>query len=65
MYTIIGAEKRMNGIVVEYRSDSGSATAPFTFAELIDLRINALDLLEHPGNYRVDPQRHRVRENIP
>lgn len=65
MYTIIGAEKRMNGIVVEYRNDSGSATAPFTYADLIVLRINALDLLEHPGNYRVDPGNHRVRENIP
>ncbi|KQC03022.1 MAG: hypothetical protein APR53_06205 [Methanoculleus sp. SDB] len=64
MYQVIGSEKRVNGVVVEYRGDSGSATAPFTYAELIDLRINAFDLLEHPGNYRVDPANGRIRETI-
>jgi hypothetical protein len=32
----------------------------FNFSELIDLKINALDLLEDPKAYQVDLEKHRV-----
>ena len=32
----------------------------FNYSELIDLKINALDLLEDPKAYQVDLEKHRV-----
>jgi len=32
----------------------------FNYAELIDMKINALDLLEHPKSYKVDVTGHKL-----
>jgi hypothetical protein len=56
MEAITGASKKADGIVVAYRN----GTAGFTYQDLIDQRINALDLLEHPGDYELDPEARRI-----
>jgi hypothetical protein len=65
MKDITGVEKRENGIVVEFREGPGYKIEPFTYAELIDLRINALDLLEHPQNYALDREARKIVERMP
>jgi hypothetical protein len=60
MEAITGASKKMNGIVVEYKKGTGYATLGITYQELIDQQINALDLLENPGDYELDPETKQV-----
>jgi len=33
----------------------------FSYSELVDMKINVLDLLEHPGFYQVDGRRRKVK----
>lgn len=60
MEAITGASKKVNGIVVEYKKGTEAATYGFTYQDLIDQKINALDLVEHPGDYEVDPEAGRI-----
>ena len=32
----------------------------FNYSELIDMKINALDLLDHPKSYKVDMDKHTL-----
>ncbi|TAJ45425.1 hypothetical protein [Methanofollis fontis] len=56
MEAITGASKKEDGVVVEYKKGSGYAVVGFTYQDLIDQGINALDLVEHPTDYEVDPE---------
>lgn len=56
MEEITGARKMANGVLVEYRRGSVSQTVGFIYEDLIAMEINALDLVEHPEDYEVDPE---------
>lgn len=56
MEEITGAKKMMNGVLVEYRRGGVSLTLGFTYEDLIAMEINALDLIENPPDYEVDPE---------
>ncbi len=60
MEEIITTVKREDGIQVIWQKGNDIKDVFFTFSELIDMRINALDLLEHPKNYSLDPERHLI-----
>jgi hypothetical protein len=60
MYDIEIAKKMENGIVVFYHKKEEKKYESFNFQELIDLKINSLDLLEHPNRYSVDVEVHKV-----
>ena len=49
-----------NGIAVYYKVGTGEKFESFNYSELIDLKINALDLLQDPKNYAVDTEKHRI-----
>jgi hypothetical protein len=65
MKDITGVKKIDNGIVVEFREGEGYRTDGFTYAELIEMKINALDLLDHPQNYALDRETRRIVERMP
>jgi hypothetical protein len=60
MYNIEGSKKMENGIVVFYLQKEEKKFESFNFQELIDQKINALDLLDHPNRYSVDIEVHKV-----
>ena len=60
MNDIESSKKMENGIVVFYLLKGEKKYESFNYQELIDLKINALDLLEHPHRYSVDIEVHKV-----
>ena len=49
-----------NGIVVFWMEKDVKKNDSFNYSELIDMKINALDLLEHPKSYKVDVPGHKL-----
>jgi predicted RNA-binding protein len=60
MKDIVKTRKMENGVAVYYMEGNEIKQESFNYSELIDLKINALDLLEDPKAYRVDLEKHRV-----
>lgn len=60
MQNITKTRKMENGIAVYYKVGTGEKFESFNYHELIDLKINALDLLQDPKNYAVDTEKHRL-----
>jgi hypothetical protein len=60
MNDIVGSKKMENGIVVFFMEKNEKKYESFNFAELVDMKINALDLLERPKSYKVDVPGHKL-----
>jgi hypothetical protein len=60
MKDIVTTKKMENGIAVYYLEGNEKKLESFNYSELIDLKINALDLLDYPKSYQVDPEKHRI-----
>jgi hypothetical protein len=60
MKDIVKTRKMENGVAVYYMEGNEIKQESFNYSELIDLKINALDLLEDPKAYQVDLEKHRV-----
>jgi hypothetical protein len=60
MHNIIGSRKMENGIVVFWEEGGKRKDESFNFQELIDMKINALDLLDRPDSYKVDKSAHTI-----
>jgi len=60
MNAIVGSKKMENGIVVFWMDKNEKKYESFNYAELVDMKINALDLLERPKSYKVDVPGHKL-----
>ncbi len=60
MHDIISSKKMENGIVVFWDENGKKKDVSFNYEELIDMRINALDLLDQPKSYKVDKEAHKI-----
>jgi hypothetical protein len=60
MNDIVTTRKMENGIAVYYMEGNDLKPESFNYSELIDLKINALDLLKDPKNYQVDLEKHQI-----
>lgn len=60
MRDIVATRKMENGIACYYGDGGRDKFESFTFQELIDQKINALDLLKDPKNYAVDTEKHKI-----
>jgi hypothetical protein len=60
MQDITSSKKMENGIVVFWQEDDGKKYESFNYEELVDMRINALDLLDRPKSYKVDKDAHNL-----
>jgi len=56
MHDIASSRKMENGIVVFWQENGEKVSESFNYSELIDMKINALDLLDRPKSYKVDPK---------
>jgi hypothetical protein len=60
MHDIASSKKMENGIVVFWDEKSEKKYESFNYSELIDMKINALDLLDRPRSYKVDEDKHAL-----
>ena len=60
MHEITSTLKMENGIVVFFEENGARKDESFNYGELVDMKINALDLLDRPKSYRVDPKAHTL-----
>jgi hypothetical protein len=60
MHDIVSSKKMENGIVVFWDEKGEKKYESFNYQELIDMKINALDLLDRPKSYKVDKAAHRL-----
>jgi hypothetical protein len=60
MKDIVTTRKMENGVACYYGATGQEKFESFTYSELIDMKINALDLLEDPKNYAVDTASHKL-----
>ena len=64
MQQITGTKKFQNGIQV-FSTDEGKELSDFfPFEELIEMKINAFDLLENPKIYRIDVKNHKIESSV-
>ncbi|HTY52000.1 MAG TPA: hypothetical protein VMB35_02255 [Methanomicrobiales archaeon] len=61
MQRIVRTERRGDGVNVVWELEGQEMSTWFTFTELIDLKVNALDILTTPGNYGFDEKTGKVR----
>ena len=60
MKDIYSSKKMENGIVVFFDEKDEKKYESFNYGELVDMKINALDLLERPKSYKVDKAAHQI-----
>ena len=60
MQDIISSRKMENGIVVFWEENDERLYESFNYSELRDMKINALDLLDRPKSYKIDPRAHTL-----
>jgi len=66
MQDILSSKRMENGIVVFWEEEGSKKNESFNYSELIDMKINALDLLDRPKSYKVDKATHLiVSQKIP
>ena len=61
MEEITTTKKMENGIALYYGALGAREFVSFNYSELIDMKINALDLLENPKDYILDKENHLVQ----
>jgi hypothetical protein len=60
MKDIVATRKMENGVACYYGQSGREELESFTYSELIDMKINALDLLKDPTNYGIDEKTRTV-----
>ena len=61
MYPVLKTERLGDGVRVVWEKEGREMTSYFSFTELIDMRLNALDVLNTPGNYGIDEKTGEIR----
>jgi len=57
---ILQTERRPDGVRVRGKNMNGEWDIAFTYDQLISQRVNALDLLDHPNNYKIDRAERKI-----
>jgi hypothetical protein len=64
MEQITVTKKYQNGVQV-FWTDGGKALSDFfPYEDLIEMKINAFDLLGNPKIYRIDVKNHRIESSV-
>jgi hypothetical protein len=63
MYDIKASKKMGESILISYEENGTNKYESYTFQELLDMKVNALDLLDRPMKYRVDTAKHWIVPN--
>jgi hypothetical protein len=60
MQPILRTERLGDGVNVVWEKAGKETTSYFSFTQLIDLKVNALDILNTPSNYGIDERTGKV-----
>jgi len=60
MYDIKASRKMGEGILISYEENDVTKYESYNFQDLLDMKINVLDLLDRPMSYRIDPAAHTI-----
>lgn len=60
MQKIVKTERCGDGVNVIWKKAGKETTSYFSFTQLIDMEVNALDLLEHPQSWGMDEKAGKV-----
>jgi hypothetical protein len=60
MHNISSSKKMENGVVVFWEENGEKKYESFNYQELIDMKINSLDLLDRPKSYKMDKAAHTI-----
>ncbi|MDD1677468.1 MAG: hypothetical protein LUQ40_07015 [Methanomicrobiales archaeon] len=54
MRLLMSSRKKVTGIEVTWKEAGATRGRLFSYADLIDMHINAIDLLDHPQAYQIE-----------
>ncbi len=60
MQNVLTTKRMENGVAVYWLEGNERKYDTFNFQDLIDQKINALDLLDNPSGYKIDVSGHMV-----
>jgi len=60
MQKILKTERCGDGVNVAWKKAGKDVTSYFSFTQLIDMQVNALDLIEHPASWGMDEKSGKV-----
>ena len=60
MPDIVASKKVPEGVVVMWGEGSSIKSENFNYQDLIDQKVNVLDLLDRPIAYKIDPKVHKI-----
>ena len=60
MQKIVRTERCGDGVNVVWKKAGKDTTSYFSFTQLIDMQVNALDLLAHPQSWGMDEKNGKV-----
>jgi hypothetical protein len=60
MQKIMRTERCGDGVNVVWKKAGKETTTYLSFTQLIDMQVNALDLLQHPGSWGMDEKMGKV-----
>jgi hypothetical protein len=61
MQQIVTAAKRETGVEIQYEKESSILGTFVSYSQLIDMKVNALDLLKDPEMYLFDEGRRMIQ----
>ncbi len=64
MHKIESCTKYQNGIQIFWTEEEKKFADFFPYEELIDMKINVLDLLKNPAIYRIDVKNHKIESSV-
>jgi hypothetical protein len=64
MHKIESCKKYQNGIQIFWTEEEKEFADFFPYEELIDMKINAFDLLKNPAIYRIDVKNHKIESSV-
>jgi len=60
MYQLSGSKRLGDGVNVFWKEGGEEENLYLSFSQLVDMKVNALDILDHPKNYQIDPKKKKV-----
>jgi hypothetical protein len=60
MHRIVRTERLGDGVNVFWKKAGKEVTSYFSFTQLIDMQVNALDFLEHPQRWGMDEKTGKI-----
>jgi hypothetical protein len=64
MQRIERSRKLQSGVQVIWTVDGVKVSDYFSFEELIDMKVNAFDLLQNPVIYCIEAKEHRIASSV-